>query len=359
MAQNNRSERWEEYYSTAIRKGLKAALADLSIETSFDEIDNGHVKLNKLMYVAMAERSLHNEMQHSWHRYGGDLGTLVPSTNTVGPTSLTELPETEQPCLPSGDRSRKNVWNEQDYCEFFKTLSIGSLKSLSEILEADQATLLEEFYMEYSGDIEEWVELYLINIRVQEVLHLYEEDNLDQFGREDYLDFADTLEAFEKELYSHQELSPASLEKHDVSLHSDENPADLLSDFLDLIDDIYFTISQQNIDEFAGDLSYQLSMVEEFYHERAWNIVTKVISLNTTHGPNQMALLDGSISDLERLITGYSIRMERIESECRAINLLPSEQKPDSSEDQTVNSEIGHQLPTRKEFRQALKGTLD
>lgn len=358
MSRNNLSERWEEYYSTAIQKGLKAALADLSIEKSFDDIDDGHVKLNKLMYVAMAERGLHEEMQHSWHRYGADLGSLVPSTPTVRPVSLDDLPETEQPPRPSGKSSRTEVWDERDYREFFKDVSIGSLGSLTEILEADLTTLLDEFYTEYSGDIEEWVELYLINVRVQEVLHRHAEDDLDQFGDEEYLDFVDTLEAFEKELYSHQELSPASLDEHDVNLSSDENPADLLSDFLDLVDDIYFTISQRDMDEFIGDISYPLSMVEEFYHERAWNIVTKVISLETTHGPNQGALSEGSVSDLEHLIKGYFIRMERIESECRAADLLDDGQESSDSKDQ-VDPELGHQLPSREEFRQALRGSID
>jgi len=355
MTQDDLSEHWEEYYSTAIRKGLKAALADLSIETSFDEIDNGHVKLNKLMYIAMAERNLHQEMQHSWHRYGGDLGTLVPSTGTIGPTSLDKLPETEQPNNQNEDTAKEGVWNERDYCEFFKSVSVGSLKSLTEILEADQTALLEEFYTEYSDDIEEWVELYLINVRVQEVLHLYVDDDLNNFGREEYLDFVNTLEAFEKELYKHRELSPTCLDEYGVDLSSDENPADLLSDFLDLIDDIYYTISQRNTSQFVGDISYPLSMVEEFYHERAWNIVTKVISLNTTHGPNQEALLEGSISDLEHLINGYSIRMDRIESECRAVNLLSIEQEPGDSTNQTLNSGPSHRLPTREEFRRDLK----
>lgn len=355
MVRNNLSERWEEYYSTAIQKGLKAALADASIERSFDEFEDGHIKLNKLMYVAMAERGLQEEMQHSWHRYGGDLGTLVPSTRTVGPVALDDLPETEQPQQPrpSGEDFRKTVWDEQDYREFFKKVSIGSLGSLAEILEADRTTLLEEFYTEYSGEIEDWVDLYLINVRIQEVLHLYAKDGLDQFDSEAYLEFANTLEAFERELYSHSELSPAYLEEYDVGLSNDENPANLLTDFLDLVDDIYFTISQQNLDEFSGDLSYQLSMVEEFYHERAWNLVTKVISLHTVHGPNQEALLDGSISDLEQLVSGYSIRMERIESECRAVDLLPNN---DHFRNQEADSRPGEQLPTREEFRQALKG---
>ncbi|RDZ35718.1 hypothetical protein C5B89_18590 [Haloferax sp. Atlit-47N] len=355
MARNNLSERWEEYYSTAIQKGLKAALADVSIEKSFDEFDDGHIKLNKLMYVAMAERGLHEEMQHSWHRYGGDLGTLVPSTRTVGPVELDDLPETEQPQQPrpSGDNSRKTVWDESDYREFFKTISIGSLESLNEILEASRATLLEEFYTEYSGEIEDWVDLYLINVRIQEVLHLYAEDDLGQFDNEAYMAFAETLEAFERELYSHSELSPDHFDEYDIDLSSDENPADLLTDFLDLVDDIYFTISQQDLDEFSGDLSYQLSMVEEFYHERAWNLVTKVISLHTMHGPNQEALLYGSISDLEQLVNGFSIRMERIESECRAADLLPNSNQFRSPE---ADSRPGQQLPTRDEFRQALKG---
>ncbi|MDL0131499.1 hypothetical protein PNP59_11230 [Halobacterium salinarum] len=355
MARNNLSERWEEYYSTAIQKGLKAALADVSIEQSFDEVDDGHIKLNKLMYVAMAERGLHEAMQHSWHRYGGDLGTLVPSTRTVRPVALDDLPETEQPTQPrpSGNDSRKTVWNERDYREFFKSVSIGSLGSLTEILEADRTTLLEEFYAAYSGEIEDWVDLYLINVRVQEVLHLYAEDNLDQFDTEAYMEFAETLEAFERELYSHSELSPVHLAEYDLDLSSDENPADLLTDFLDLVDDIYFTISQQDLDEFSGDLSYQLSMIEDFYHERAWNLVTKVISLHTVHGPNQEALLDGSISDLEQLVNGYSIRMKRIESECRAADLLPN---TNQFGDQESDSQPGQQLPTRKEFRQALEG---
>jgi hypothetical protein len=355
MARNNLSERWEEYYSTAIQKGLKAALADASIERSFDEFDDGHIKLNKLMYVAMAERGLHEEMQHSWHRYGGDLGTLVPSTQTVGPVALDDLPETEQPQQPrpSGNDSRKTVWDERDYREFFKSVSIGALESLTEILEVDRTTLLEEFYTEYSGEIEDWVDLYLINIRVQEVLHLYAEDDLDRFDSEAYIAFAETLEGFERELYSHPELSPAHLEEYDVDLSSDENPADLLTDFLDLVDDIYFTISQQNLDEYSGDLSYQFSMVEEFYHERAWNLVTKVISLHTMHGPNQEALLDGSISDLEQLVNRYSIRMERIESECRVADLLPNNNQ---FRNQETNPQPGKQLPTREEFKQALKG---
>jgi len=355
MAQNDLSERWEEYYSIAIQKGLKAALADASIGRSFDEFDDGHIKLNKLMYVAMAERGLHEEMQHSWHRYGGDLGTLVPSTRTVSPVALDDLPETEQPQQPrpSGDDSEKAVWDERDYREFFKSVSIGSLESLIEILEADRTTLLEEFYTEYSGEVEDWVNLYLINVRIQEVLHLYAEDDLDRFDSEAYVTFAETLEAFERELYSHPELSPAHVEEYDIELSSGENPADLLTTFLDLVDDIYFTISQNNLDEFSGDLSYQLSMVEEFYHERAWNLVTKVISLHTVHGPNQEALLDGSISDIEQLVSGFIIRMERIESECRAADLLPI---PNQSRNQGTDSQPGQQLPTREEFRQALKG---
>lgn len=355
MARNNLSERWEEYYSTAIQKGLKAALADSSIEKSLDEFEDGHIKLNKLMYVAMAERGLHEEMQHSWHRYGGDLGTLVPSTRTVGPAALNDLPETEKPqqLQPSTDNSRKEVWDERDYRDFFNTLSIGSLGSLREILEADRITLLDEFYREYRGDVEEWVELYLINVRVQEVLHLYVEEGLEGFDQEAYLTFTETLEAFEKELYSHPELSPARLEEYDVDLSNGKNPADLLSEYLDLVDDIYFTISRTDLDEFAGDLSYQLSMVEEFYQERAWNLVTKVISLHTTHGPNQEALLDGSISDIEKLLNGYSIRMERIESECRAADLLPNGSHVGDDE---TDSKPGQQLPTREEFRQALEG---
>jgi len=355
MAQNNLSERWEEYYSIAIRKGLKAALADASIERSLDEFDDGHIKLNKLMYVAMAERGLHEEMQHSWHRYGGDLGTLVPSTRTVGPTALDDLPGTEHPQepSPSDDQSRKTVWDERDYREFFKSVSIGSLESLTEILEADRTTLLEEFYSEYSGEIEDWVDLYLINIRIQEVLHLYAEDKIDAFDSEDYIEFVETLEAFEKELYSHSELSPSHLEEYEIDLSSDENPAYLLTEFLDLVDDIYFTISHQTLDQFYGDLSYQLGMVEEFYHERAWNLVTKVISLHTTHGPNQEALLEGSISDLEQLVNGYSSRMDRIESECRAAGLLPNDNQ---FKNQEAHSQPSQQLPTREEFRQALKG---
>jgi hypothetical protein len=356
MVQNNPSERWEEYYSIAIQKGLKAALANASIERSFDEVDDGHIKLNKLMYVAMAERGLHEEMQHSWHRYGGDLGTLVPSTRTVRPVALDHLPETEQPQQPrpSGDDTRKTVWNERDYQEFFENVSIGSLDTLTEILEADRTTLLEEFYTEYSGEVEDWVDLYLINVRIQEVLHLYAEDELDRFDSEAYMAFTETLEAFETELYSHSELSPVQLKESDIDLSSGENPADLLTDFLDLVDDIYFTISQRNLDEFIGDLSYQLSMVEEFYHERAWNLITKVISLHTMHGPNQDALLDGSISDLEQIVSGYTIRMERIESECGAVDLLPND---NHFTNQETDSQPGQQLPTREEFRKALKGT--
>jgi hypothetical protein len=376
MVTSNLSERWEEYYSTAIQKGLKAALADLSIEHSFDEIENGHIKLNKLMYVAMAERGLHEEMQHSWHRYGGDLGTLVPSTRTVEPVALSELPETEQPPRPSEQSPRsssddsKAIWDERDYCAFFKTVSIGSLESLREILEADRTTLLEEFYQEYSGDIEAWVDLYLINVRIQEFIHQYAENGLHEFGTEEYLDFVETLEAFEKELYSHRELSPASLEERGVTLPEETNPADLLASFLDLVEDVYFTISRRDVNEFTGDLSYQLGMIEEFYHERAWNVVTKVISLNTTHGPNQEALLRGAVSDLETLLSGYEIRMDRIESECRAVDLLPSEgdsEEPDDevadakdektdAKDEKTDASVGEQLPTQEEFRDALNG---
>ena len=100
MSQDKLSERWEEYHSTAIVKGLKAALDDISTKQSLDEFEDAHIKLNKLMYVAMAERGLHEEIQHSWHRYGGDLGSQVPSTQSVGPTALDDLPETEKPSSP-------------------------------------------------------------------------------------------------------------------------------------------------------------------------------------------------------------------------------------------------------------------
>ena len=139
-----------------------------------------------------------------------------------------------------------------------------------------------------------------------------------------------------------------------MNIGVDENPADLLTEFMDLVDDIYYTISENTIDEFAGDLSYQLDMVEEFYHERAWNLVTKVISLNTPRGPNQDALIYGSRIDIERLVDKYHIRMERIESECRSANLLPN--GSDEVEQSSVDPEPGDRLPTRLEFRESLRG---
>ncbi|WP_323677566.1 hypothetical protein [Halorubellus sp. PRR65] len=358
MSQDELSERWEDYYSTAIRKGLKAALAESSVERSLDTFEYAHIKLNKLMYVAMAERGLHEEMQHSWHRYGGDLGTLVPSASTIKQTELANLPTTEKPAQP-GAESKQDVWDEADYREFFLNVSIGSLESLSEILNADRETLLEAFYTAYSGDIEEWVELYLINVRIQEVLHQYDVDGLDSFGEPEYHDFVDVLAAFEQELYSHREMSPSALEAADVDLESDENPADLLTEFLELVDDVYFTIAQGDLDDFPGDLSYQLGMIEEFYHENAWNLVTKVISIHTTHGPNADALEWGSRSDIDQLLDGYRIRMERIESECRAVGLLPGATDSTPPEDDAEGSGVGRDLPSGEEFRRALNGTSD
>lgn len=354
MSQNKLSERWEEYHSTAIVKGLKAALDDISIERSLDEFEDGHIKLNKLMYVAMAECGLYEDIQHSWHRYGGDLGTQVPSTYSVKPTALDDLPQTTKPSSPEVVDDDQNIWDESDYYKFFNSVKIGDLNSLQEILEADRSTLLEEFYTVYRGDIEEWVDLYLINVRIQEVLHLYKSGDLDSFGKEEYQKFAETLRIFRKELYSHEELAPPSIDKFNVNIEVDENPADLLSEFMDLVDDVYYTLSEHSPDEFAGDLSYQLGMVEEFYHERAWNVVTKVISLNTPHGPNQDALIHGTRTDIERLVDNYQIRMERIESECRAVDLLP--EVSEEIEQSSVDPEPGDRLPTRSEFRDSLKG---
>ena len=358
MSQDDLDERWEDYYSTAIRKGLKAALAEASVERSLDTVEHGHIKLNKLMYVAMAERGLHEEMQHSWHRYGGDLGTLVPSTSTIKPTELSNLPETEKP-VQADAAARRDVWDEAEYREFFLNVSIGALDSLSEILEADRQTLLEEFYTAYRGDIEAWVDLYLINVRIQEVLHLYDADGLESFGEAEYHEFVDVLSAFEQELYSHRELSPSALEDVDVDLDSDENPADLLTEFIELVDDVYFTISQHDLEDFPGDLAYQLGMIEEFYHENAWNLVTKVISIHTTHGPNESALASGSRADIDKLLDGYRISMERIESECRAIGLLPEADDSGPPTDPSESSGVGRELPSGEEFRRALNGTSD
>lgn len=358
MSRTHSPERWEQYYSTVIRKGLQAALADASIEGNLSEFDDGHIKLNKLMYAAMAEKGLYDELQHSWHIYGADLGDLVPSTNSVGPKAYEDLPKTIAPESASSDSQEIKT---EEIREFFNSIEIGSLQSLEEILSAETTELLEEFYKQYGQDIERWLDLYLVNVEIQKYLTLHQEDDPVDFDKRDYHELSETISEFRTELYSYPELSPSEFGKLKLDVQIDQNPADLFSEFLTLIDDVYYVVSESPPEEISNDVSYVLDRLKEFYHQKAWKLITEVISLQTIRGPRHEPLERGAKREIENLIRTYEFQLERVESECQSAWLLPEEQEVDFTEqveenDHGVNESEADKLPTREELANAMEG---
>lgn len=358
----------EQYYSTAIVKGLKAAMVDASIDSQLSKFEDSHIKLNKLMYIAAAEFDILDDLQHSWHIYGSDLGDLTPPTRSVRPAALEDMPRTQfppEPSIPTTNGESADFKNQSlldsefssnhidstsdhrsDVCElaapkknfqddlphegdfygFFKTVTIGELNSLEEILKTDRVNLLEQFYNEYGDKIVNYLDLYLANIRLQALLDKHEENlPVDDIGHAEYSRINQYIRELRKEIYSHNEFRNETFEKKFFVEELDYEIAELFDLFLDLLDDIYFSLSQKSSEDIEGDPSYVISRLNVFYHDEAWNLVTKVISLYTRRGPRQEQLTKPTGTDLREIEDRYHTKFNAVVAECETANLLPTE----------------------------------
>lgn len=333
----------EEYNSTVITKGLKAALAESSIDHSVSFFEDSHIKLNKLMYAAAAEMGILDQLQHSWHIYGSDLGDLVPPTQTVRPMALDQLPQTEKPPRPSIDGPDEDViveddfdsstddldevlFDETDFYEFFMQISIGELNSLEEILRADRVELLDEFYDAYSGEIGRFYQLYSYNVDIQKLLEFHQDETniqVDAIGENEYEQVNRFIRQMRSEFFKHEEFKQENIEELGLDLENDLS--EMFIGFLDLIDDIYFYLSRKSESEIEGDASHVIDELKSFYLNQAWKAVTEIISFHTIRGPRQGRLEYGAMDAIRTVDASYCAKLDRLLSECKSANILPSE----------------------------------
>lgn len=316
--------RLEEYYSTAITKGLKAALADASIEGPLSRYSDPHIKANKLMYIATAEKELLDNLQHSWHIYGSDLGDLVPEPASVSSIELSALPPTPVPEDAVSGLSPVQLHDEEEFYKTFRDISLGGFESLEEFLKADRIELLEEFYDEYSIHISDFYDLYSFNLRLQSLFEEHRDGvRVDQISAQEYERVNQFTSAMRDEFLKHDEFRRDNVQELGVELDTDVS--DMLLEFLDLVDDVYFYLARAQECDIDGDASHILSELRSFYLNRAWKAVTEVISFHTVRGPRRDSLKKGAKWALEDVDENFDLKFERLVSECIGANIIPSD----------------------------------
>lgn len=341
--------RVEQYHSTVIVKGLKAALADAPIDGPISQFSDSHIKLNKLMYMAAAEEELLDDLHHSWHIYGSDLGDLVPATPSVTPIPFQELPQTQSPEGPSVEESDDNLPNEVEFYDFFREVSLGGLESLEEILKADRVKLLDEFYDQFSEDIEEFYDLYSYNVRLQEFLERHQEDiDVDRIGKTEYEIVNQFTRQMRDEFFKHEEFSEQKISELDLDLGNDVT--EMFTDFLTLVDDIYFYLSRKQSSDIQGDASHIISEMKSFYINQAWKAVTEIISFHTIRGPRRAGLEHGATDTIQKVDSNYQIKFEQLLSECRSANIIPAD--PDSNGDELLSPDESVEMLKSSELLQ-------
>ena len=316
----------EQYHSTVITKGLKAALAESSIDKPISNFDDAHIKLNKLMYIAASEKGILDELQHSWHIYGSDLGDLVPSTQSVKPRALQDLPDTQKPDRPSVNQSSEDLPSEDDFVEVFSDISLGNFSSLKEILRADRVELLDEFYTEYSEDIEEYHELYAHNVELQEILA---KDrtwiDVNEIGEQEYNRVNELTIKLRDQFFNHEEFQEDQVSE--LGLELDNTVQEMFLDFLELVDDVYFYLSRRSEPEIKGDASYVIDLIDNFYRDKAWKAVTEIISFHTIRGPRQSSLQYGAKEAIRSVDANYQVKFDWLVSECISSGIIPVEKE--------------------------------
>lgn len=305
----------EEYTSTVMVKGLKAALRDSSIETSLAKVQDGHIKLNKLMFMGAEEYDLLDDLQHSWHIYGSDMGNLVPATRSVTATPFDALPTTELPESPAIEEATGNVVSEEEFYQYYQNISLGPLESLEEIIRAERVDLLEAFYDQYADEVPGFASLYEDNVDLQRVLdHDEENGDIENIDETRYNEVNEICRKIRNKFRDHEAFGYYALDNLDVDVSIDIR--DDFIDFLQLVDDVYFNISQQAESQIDGEVQYIIGQLNSFYHEYAWKTVTEIISLQTVKGPNRESLQYGAREELQTLDSNYKIRYRRLISEC-------------------------------------------
>jgi hypothetical protein len=308
--------RVEDYHSTVIVKGLKAALADADIDGALSQFEDSHIKLNKLMYMAAEELGLLDELQHSWHIYGSDLGDLVPSTQSVGPIALQELPQTESPDEPSID-SAKNFPDEEVFYDYYSDdVSLGTLDSLEAILQSNRVDLLDEFYTEYSNEMSGFYELYDSNIDLQRILETYHDAiSVGEFGPDDYEEVNRVTSRMRDEFFKHEEFRTEYIREMGADIDSDVS--EIFSSYLTLLDDFFYHLVNRDPEDLETDPSHIVSEMKTFYLDRGWKIVTEIISYHTIRGPRRSGLEYGAREEIRKVDATLQIKFERLLSECQ------------------------------------------
>lgn len=326
----------EQYHSSVITKGLKAALAESSIDKPISDFSESHIKLNKLMYIAASEMGIIDELQHSWHIYGSDLGDLVPSTQSVKPMSLQNLPETQKPDTPSIDKSPEDLPTAEDFAEIFSNVSLGDFSSLEEILKANRVELLDEFYDEYSEDIEDFYDLYSHNMKLQGVLDEHRTGiDIDGIDSREYERVNELTAKMRDEFFKHPEFHEDRISELDLDL--DNTVQEMFLNFLELLDDVYFYLSQKSESDLKGDASYVIGIIDNFYRKQAWKAVTEIISFHTIRGPRQGGLEYGAKDAIRSVDANYQVKFDWLVSECESANIISVE--PEEPEVELLSAE--------------------
>lgn len=315
-------------------EGLEAAMHEEGLETEdLNHDEFGQQRLNKLVSNGLYWRygdSL--PVQHSWHRYGIELGNAVKDSHLIRPHHPDELPS----FTAGGDTPQERARAVEEYYYYFKEDFQLDGMDLKEAVLADFHDLLEAFYSRHAD--EEYRDLYLANVKLQRRLS-QDAEELDPtaIDMDECFKVADIITEFHGELFGNSALrEPESqfsryVETNQLSGDSYQDLENIVKDtydrvqeFTDLIEDIYRQLAESPESEISGNPESLIDSLNVFYHEYVWKQVTEIISIKTAGGRDHEEIWEGAISELEWLGENYSDKMTTHKKVAEEAGLVPS-----------------------------------
>jgi|GEM_PF-5607553 len=285
--------------------GLEGALSELGIDSKpFKKATHGEIKLHKTVFLGVDWAGI--PVQYSWHIYGPDLGNSVPSTETVQPTALDEIPH---PFTPSVRPEVTDTYpSAKQYEEFYLDIEVGGFEGLDAILEADLHDFLRDFYSENAPP--QFKQLYLHNVEFQRFLW-NDEDTLNViFVDEDYC----------------RKLGRIISDIHGELLKQDifNEVAEPFLAYTNLVEDVYMKLARSEKEDLNGDPRTIIRELSHFYHDYAWKYVAETISRDTPNGIDKNEIRQGASDELQFLDENYSEFLKNLEGLCAEAGLVPN-----------------------------------
>lgn len=316
--------------TTGERERLRAVLEGLALAIDrSDEIDDasvektGEVKVQKLLYEALAAHDELDDVTHSWYIAGAKAD--VPS----GEFGVDHLVDAYgQLARPTGDESafverreqRQPSDDAQKYASYFE----GEF-GLDDVWFTSTVSYLLDFYREEAPaeyrDVYVAVQELRIELRktVGKLVDFVGDDsqaNLDEFGQETpvlgpdrYDRIADVVSEVHLELADHEQL------QHTLPVYRA---------FTDVLEDAYLALSKLEVGRLDGTQIQAFKALGNFHYYEAWKLPSLVISMETATGPRADDLQVRRARELESHREGLRDGIRDIRRTCSDAGLVPA-----------------------------------